>query len=195
MQVNFKNLGRELSARPAKSEKMNKKVLVKMNEKGLISDKELESGNVSQARYDMFVAGVKLIEGVALNPNDQLDAYKKKALDTSMESSELREVKSQLKKLAKMLSKKSYKKAGEIEGVEPIPTKAKTQKGAILEHLEQKGSITSFQAFADYGVTRLAAIIHVLRDKGGYNIKTSQITSKNRFGNVTNYAKYTLEEA
>ena len=67
----------------------------------------------------------------------------------------------------------------------------RTQKEIVRKRLEKKKSITSYQAFVYYGITRLSAIIYDLR-KEGYNIGSETITKKNRYGNVCNYAKYML---
>lgn len=66
-----------------------------------------------------------------------------------------------------------------------------TQYDKILKHLTYYGKITSWEAFQDYGITRLSAIIYNLRD-AGYNISSEKRTAKNRFGNKTNFAEYKL---
>jgi hypothetical protein len=63
----------------------------------------------------------------------------------------------------------------------------------ILRHLKDFGSITSWDAFEDYGNTRLSATIFSLR-QDGYNIKSEKIGRKNRYGKMVYFAKYTLEE-
>jgi len=68
-----------------------------------------------------------------------------------------------------------------------------TQEKAILQHLKQFGSITSWEAIKEYGATRLSAFIHILR-KQGYKIETQDMQAKNRFGNFVSYAKYILME-
>lgn len=40
------------------------------------------------------------------------------------------------------------------------------QKAIVLDHLINEGGITSFEAFERYGITRLAAVIHDLKDIG-----------------------------
>lgn len=67
-----------------------------------------------------------------------------------------------------------------------------TQREKVLEHLEKYGSITSIEAIALYGATRLSDIIYRLRNSG-HTIITENKTTLNRFGNVTNYAKYILK--
>ena len=55
-----------------------------------------------------------------------------------------------------------------------------TQQSAILKHLQEKGSITSKEAFNLFGATRLSAQIFELRRKG-YNIETITRYGKTRF--------------
>lgn len=67
-----------------------------------------------------------------------------------------------------------------------------TQLNCIKNHLLVSGSITSLQAFENYGVTRLSAIIFKLR-KSGYDISSIRMQTTNRYGNNTNYVKYVLK--
>ena len=67
----------------------------------------------------------------------------------------------------------------------------KSQTEAVLAHLKEQGSITSYEAFEEYGATRLSAIIYELRHQG-YRIKTELIVVSTRFGKKTNIAKYIL---
>lgn len=66
-----------------------------------------------------------------------------------------------------------------------------TQREQILKHLQNHGSITSMEAFSDYGVTRLSAVIFDLR-RDGHNIISHMICTKNRYGEPTHFAKYEL---
>ena len=66
-----------------------------------------------------------------------------------------------------------------------------SQKAKVLNHLQNHRCITSMEAFAKYGATRLSAIVFDLR-KEGYLIKTTKVTRKNSDGNVCNYAEYSL---
>ena len=63
----------------------------------------------------------------------------------------------------------------------------------ILMHLKKYGSITQAEADEEYGIKRLSARINELRSMG-YPIKTDMISCKNRRGNISNFAKYSLEE-
>lgn len=64
-----------------------------------------------------------------------------------------------------------------------------TQKDIIKEHLEKYGSITSWEAITRYHITRISAIILMLR-KEGMNILTQMSESTGGRGNT--YAIYTL---
>ena len=69
-----------------------------------------------------------------------------------------------------------------------------TQNKKVLRYLEtHKRGITSMDAFTKFGITRLAARVHELREKG-YQIKTSLIQTTNEDGNNVRYARYTLCE-
>ncbi len=68
-----------------------------------------------------------------------------------------------------------------------------TQKQKVLRHLKEIGEITPLQAFFDYSIMRLAAIIFLLKDEG-YNIETTTLKSKNKFGEPVRYAQYKLSE-
>lgn len=50
------------------------------------------------------------------------------------------------------------------------------------------------QAFELYGVTRLSAIIYVLRNKYGMDIDTQYNYGMNRYGNNIHYGVYTLKD-
>ena len=63
----------------------------------------------------------------------------------------------------------------------------------VLTHLKEKGHITSLEAFREYGLTRLSAIIFNLR-KDGYNITSDKVGRKNRYGKMVYFAKYILED-
>ena len=66
-----------------------------------------------------------------------------------------------------------------------------TQKDRILEYIRNFGSISSFEAYADLGITQLGARIDQLK-KEGYEIKTEWESSTNRFGERTDYKRYYL---
>ena len=61
----------------------------------------------------------------------------------------------------------------------------------VLKHLKDRGHITSLEAFREYGLTRLSAVIFDLR-KDGFNIASDKVGRKNRYGKMVYFAKYTL---
>ncbi len=69
----------------------------------------------------------------------------------------------------------------------------KTQAERVLDYIKTFGSITTLEAFKDLGVTRLSARIFELR-KQEIEIETHRLSSKNRYGEICNYAKYTLKK-
>jgi hypothetical protein len=72
----------------------------------------------------------------------------------------------------------------------PVP---KTQREAVIMTLEKEGYITSWQAFTDWGITRLAAIVSDLR-KEGKEIITESVKTENRYGHTVVYGKYILKK-
>lgn len=66
-----------------------------------------------------------------------------------------------------------------------------TKFNQVKEHLENYGTITSWQAIQQYGATRLSDIIFRLR-KQGYDIETKNETFKDRNDNACTFAKYIL---
>ena len=68
----------------------------------------------------------------------------------------------------------------------------KTQAERVLEYIKRFGSITTLEAFRDLGVTRLSARIFELRARG-FDIDSTNVTSKNRYGESCTYAKYYLK--
>lgn len=65
-----------------------------------------------------------------------------------------------------------------------------SQQEAVLNHL-MRNKLTSMEAFENYGITRLSAIIFRLRNEG-YNINTNICYTTNRYGNTCKYAEYIL---
>jgi hypothetical protein len=61
----------------------------------------------------------------------------------------------------------------------------------VLRHLQDYGSITPMDAIRDYGIMRLAARICDLREQG-YSIKTKKVRDRNRYGEPSSYASYSL---
>lgn len=67
-----------------------------------------------------------------------------------------------------------------------VGMKGKTAR--VLLHLQEKGSITSWEAFELYGATRLSDIIFKLRRR--YDIETISKKFTDRFGSTSTYAVY-----
>jgi hypothetical protein len=66
-----------------------------------------------------------------------------------------------------------------------------TQTERILNHLDKYGSITALEAMNEYGIMRLASRISDLKRKG-YNIKSENVTVKNRYGEKCNVKRYSI---
>ena len=66
-----------------------------------------------------------------------------------------------------------------------------TQKDRILEYIRKFGSISSFEAYANLGITQLGARIDQLK-KEGYEFRTEWESNINRFGEKTDYKRYYL---
>lgn len=68
-----------------------------------------------------------------------------------------------------------------------------TQKDRILEYIRNFGSISSFEAYADLGITQLGARIDQLK-KEGFEFRTEWESNTNRFGEKTDYKRYYLAD-
>ena len=68
-----------------------------------------------------------------------------------------------------------------------------TQRELILQYIEDFGSITPLQAFADLGITKLATRISEMR-KDGMDFKIEMVRSKNRYGKSVSFARYSFLE-
>lgn len=69
-----------------------------------------------------------------------------------------------------------------------------TQKDRVLRHLRDFGSITSWESFTEYSITRLSAIIYNLKHIDGYDFDEEWQTRINRYGEKTSFKKYILKE-
>lgn len=67
--------------------------------------------------------------------------------------------------------------------------KKTTQKDRVLDYINQFGSISSFQAYADLGVTQLGARIFELKE-AGYEFAHDWETRTNRFGDEVKFKRY-----
>lgn len=67
-----------------------------------------------------------------------------------------------------------------------------TQVDRVLRHLKDSNSITSYEAFVDYGITRLSAVIYVLRHDYNLCIDDVWISKENRYGELVKFKQYFL---
>lgn len=66
-----------------------------------------------------------------------------------------------------------------------------TQTERVLRHLKDFGSITTLEAFREYGITRLSARIYDLKMQG-YGIEAKKETARNRYGEKVSFNTYRL---
>lgn len=66
------------------------------------------------------------------------------------------------------------------------------QREMIIDYIKDFGSITSYEAYIDLGITQLATRIKELKEKG-YGFETEWVTKKNRYGKNVSFKKYKLE--
>ena len=67
-----------------------------------------------------------------------------------------------------------------------------SQTDRVHEYMKQHGTITSMEAFANLGITRLAARISNLKDSG-VAVKTTTVSKKRKDGTTCHFAEYSLE--
>ena len=68
-----------------------------------------------------------------------------------------------------------------------------TQKDRIINYIRQFGSISSWEAYSDLGITQLGARIDQLK-KEGFEFRTEWESNTNRFGEKTEYKRYYLAD-
>lgn len=74
----------------------------------------------------------------------------------------------------------------------PVREQRLTQSMKIIKYMMDFGSITPIQAMQDLGVMRLAARISDIEAEG-WEIIHERETGRNRYGEKTTYAKYSLK--
>ena len=67
------------------------------------------------------------------------------------------------------------------------------QKDRIINYIREFGSISSWEAYADLGITQLGARKEKIK-KEGYEFKTEWESNTNRFGEKTDYKRYYLSD-
>lgn len=65
-----------------------------------------------------------------------------------------------------------------------------TQKDRVLDYMHQNGSITTWEAFQDLGVSRLANVIAEIRKE--YVVESITRRKKNRYGDQCHFSEYRL---
>lgn len=68
-----------------------------------------------------------------------------------------------------------------------------TQEMRILNYMIDNGSITSWEAIKEFGITRISARIFELR-KRGFFIENEWEHTTNRYGDKIKYARYVLNK-
>lgn len=68
-----------------------------------------------------------------------------------------------------------------------------TQKELIIKYLKDFGFISSWEAYAELGITQLGARIFELKEKG-YVFKKERVKRLNRYGRKIAFDKYSLAE-
>lgn len=67
-----------------------------------------------------------------------------------------------------------------------------TQREKIERHLNDYGNITSWEAFTNYGITRLSAIIYILKHHKGYKFNDEWVNKKNRYDERVHFKRYRI---
>lgn len=67
----------------------------------------------------------------------------------------------------------------------------RNQRQKVIDYINKYGSITSYQAYLDLGITQLATRISELKEQG-YSFTDEWITKKNRDGEPVSFKKYML---
>lgn len=66
-----------------------------------------------------------------------------------------------------------------------------TQKEMVIDFIRENGSITTWQAFTELGITRLAArIADIEKDAGRDVISRETVTRKNKYGKTVSFTRY-----
>lgn len=66
-----------------------------------------------------------------------------------------------------------------------------SQRADALRYMEETGGITQAEAITEFGCYRLSARIEELK-KRGVPIKTTPVTTLNRYGKPVSFARYSL---
>lgn len=72
-------------------------------------------------------------------------------------------------------------------------SRAYTQRDKVIDYIKKFGSITSFDAYKDLGITQLATRIFELKERG-HKIITTCEKGVNRYGDRIRYYRYVLQD-
>ena len=67
-----------------------------------------------------------------------------------------------------------------------------TQNDRIIEYIKRFGSISTYEAFTELGITRLSARIYDLQAVG-YDFNRETVCAINRLGETVYYTRYSLK--
>lgn len=177
---------------------LKNKVLMKMFHSRQITEQEYATQDVSAQRIEMYIRGVEIIEEELSNEitfDSQIKHYQRRALafGEKGDSSEVKKNTNIVKKIIK--AKDGFKIEGYVEKpqLKASFSGAKNQMEEVKRHLYEVGHLTTFEAFSEYGITRLSDKIFKLRGIG-WKIKNDNVTKTNRYGSLVTFKKYTLVE-
>lgn len=66
-----------------------------------------------------------------------------------------------------------------------------TQAEKVLDYMKSYGSISTWQAFEELGITRLASRINDI-EKSGVPIRRETVYKENRYGDRIHFTKYSI---
>lgn len=67
------------------------------------------------------------------------------------------------------------------------------QRERVLKYMQDFGSITSWEAYQELGITQLGARIHELKQRG-VDIITEPVNKVNRYGEPVRFVKYMVAD-
>lgn len=68
-----------------------------------------------------------------------------------------------------------------------------TQRERIMEYMREFGSITSWEAYSDLGITQFATRVKKLKEQG-YEFKMEWESRRNRYGELVSFKRYFLND-
>lgn len=88
---------------------------------------------------------------------------------------------------------KNYSCTGQMNIFDYQALKSMTQCERVMYYIIRNGSISTYEAFNELGVSRLASRIHDLITDG-IDIQKETVIEKNRFGEPVHFTRYSLRE-